>query len=48
MPQQVSETSNGVIETIKKDGYDWDTYTFLKDPNYLGTLQNADWSKGSK
>ncbi|KAG1185673.1 hypothetical protein G6F36_006765 [Rhizopus arrhizus] len=43
--KQVSETSNGVIETIKKDGYDWDTYTFLKDPNYLGSLQNTDWSK---
>jgi hypothetical protein len=42
----LSEKSNGVIDVLKKDGYDWETYTSLRDPEYLGTLANQDWSKG--
>jgi hypothetical protein len=42
----MSAESNGVIDVLKKDGYDWDAYNDLKDPKYLGTLENKDWSKG--
>jgi hypothetical protein len=45
----MSKESNGVLEVLKKDGYDWDTYTDLKeDPKYLNTMENKDWSKGIK
>jgi hypothetical protein len=43
----MSQESNGVIEVLKKDGYDWETYNELKDPQYLGLMENKDWSKGS-
>jgi hypothetical protein len=43
----MSQESDGVIEVLKKDGYDWDTYNDLKDPQYLGLMENKDWSKGS-
>ncbi|KAI8367801.1 ribosomal RNA adenine methyltransferase KsgA/Erm [Choanephora cucurbitarum] len=51
--QQYSETTDGVVEVLKKDGYDWDTYQDLRAPEYLGQLERKDWSesiipKGSK
>ncbi|KAI8076545.1 ribosomal RNA adenine methyltransferase KsgA/Erm [Gilbertella persicaria] len=41
----LSVESNGVVEVLKKDGYDWETYQDLKDPKYLGNLENKDWSE---
>lgn len=40
----MSEASNGVVEVLKKDGYEWETYLDLKQPEYLGSLENKDWS----
>ncbi|KAI9315768.1 ribosomal RNA adenine methyltransferase KsgA/Erm [Dichotomocladium elegans] len=41
----VADCSNGVIELVKKDGYDWETYVDLKKPEYLGSLIDNDWSR---
>ncbi|KAF7724394.1 Mitochondrial transcription factor 1 [Apophysomyces ossiformis] len=43
--EQIAQQSNGVIEALKKDGYDWDTYVELKKPEYLGQLINTDWTE---
>ncbi|OBZ87605.1 Mitochondrial transcription factor 1 [Choanephora cucurbitarum] len=43
--QQYSETTDGVVEVLKKDGYDWDTYQDLRAPEYLGQLERKDWSE---
>ncbi|GAA5797175.1 hypothetical protein HPULCUR_002554 [Helicostylum pulchrum] len=39
--------SKGVsgLDVLKKDGYDWEAYNDLKDPKYIGELENKDWSK---
>ena len=42
----VANESEGVIELVKKDGYDWDTYLELKKPEYLGKFTDNDWSRG--
>lgn len=42
----MSQESKGVIETLKIDGYDWEAYNELKEPQYLGTMENKDWSQG--
>lgn len=34
------------LEVLKKDGYDWEAYNELKDPKYIGALENKDWSQG--
>ncbi|KAI9262770.1 ribosomal RNA adenine methyltransferase KsgA/Erm [Sporodiniella umbellata] len=41
----IESESGGVIELLKKDGYDWETYNILRDPKYLGNFQNDDWSQ---
>ncbi|CEP13273.1 hypothetical protein [Parasitella parasitica] len=40
----LSEQSKGIVEVLKKDGYDWETYIGLKEPQYLGELENKDWT----
>ncbi|KAI8080891.1 ribosomal RNA adenine methyltransferase KsgA/Erm [Thamnidium elegans] len=40
----MSKVSSG-LEVLKKDGYDWEAYNDLKDPKYIGTMENKDWSK---
>jgi hypothetical protein len=42
----MAKESDGVLEVLKKDGYDWDSYTDLKDPKYIGNMAMPDWSKG--
>lgn len=37
-----------VVEAVKKDGYDWETYNILKEPEYLGLLEKKDWSEGKR
>ncbi|KAI8875102.1 S-adenosyl-L-methionine-dependent methyltransferase [Backusella circina FSU 941] len=32
-------------EVIRKDGYNWETFIDLKTPEYLGPLENTDWSQ---
>ncbi|KAI8643828.1 ribosomal RNA adenine methyltransferase KsgA/Erm [Parasitella parasitica] len=41
----LSEQSAGIVEVLKKDGYDWETYINLKEPQYLGGLENKDWTQ---
>ncbi|KAI9489465.1 ribosomal RNA adenine methyltransferase KsgA/Erm [Zychaea mexicana] len=41
----MAKESKGVIELLKKDGYDWDTYLELKKPNYIGDIADTDWSR---
>ncbi|KAI8143708.1 ribosomal RNA adenine methyltransferase KsgA/Erm [Fennellomyces sp. T-0311] len=41
----MAQGSDGVIELLRKDGYDWDTYLELKKPEYLGSLVDNDWSR---
>ncbi|KAI8997693.1 ribosomal RNA adenine methyltransferase KsgA/Erm [Pilobolus umbonatus] len=45
MKEQFSNESEGVVEVLKKDGYDWDTYVELKTSEYIGDLENQDWSQ---
>ncbi|KAI7851504.1 ribosomal RNA adenine methyltransferase KsgA/Erm [Circinella umbellata] len=40
-----AKESDGVIELVKKDGYDWETYLELKQPEYLGKFADNDWSR---
>lgn len=42
----MAKESQGVLEVLKKDGYDWEAYSDLKDPKYLGNMEEKDWSKG--
>lgn len=42
----MAQESKGVIEVLKRDGYDWDSYTELKTPKYIGDMNMPDWSKG--
>ncbi|KAI9473402.1 MAG: ribosomal RNA adenine methyltransferase KsgA/Erm [Benjaminiella poitrasii] len=42
--QGLSEESNNKVEVLKLDGYDWETYNILKEPQYLGSLENKDWA----
>ena len=45
--ERINATSDKKFEVLKKDGYDWDSYTELKDPKYgLDELADTDWSKG--
>jgi hypothetical protein len=44
----LAEQSQGAVIPLKKDGYDWQTYVELKDPEYLGSYINPDWSQGNK
>ncbi|CAO0790720.1 unnamed protein product [Mucor circinelloides] len=40
----LSEQSKGVVEVLKKDGYEWETYMDLRQPEYLGSLEDKDWT----
>lgn len=44
----MAQESNGVLEVLKKDGYDWEAYNDLKDPKYIGNMETKDWSTGKK
>ncbi|KAI9254581.1 ribosomal RNA adenine methyltransferase KsgA/Erm [Phascolomyces articulosus] len=41
----LAKGSEGVVELLKKDGYDWETYLELKKPEYIGNLADNDWSR---
>ncbi|CAO3645893.1 unnamed protein product [Mucor hiemalis] len=40
----LAQKSDGVVEVLKKDGYEWETYNDLKVPQYIGDMGNTDWS----
>lgn len=42
----LAQKSDGVVEVLKKDGYEWETYNDLKVPQYIGDMGNTDWSIG--
>ncbi|KAG2192502.1 hypothetical protein INT47_005067 [Mucor saturninus] len=41
----MAQESNGVLEVLKKDGYDWEAYNELKDPKYIGNMETKDWTE---
>ncbi|OAD69728.1 hypothetical protein PHYBLDRAFT_182846 [Phycomyces blakesleeanus NRRL 1555(-)] len=44
MEELASQSDNSIIP-MKIDGYDWEAYNTLKTSEYLGGMENSDWSK---
>ncbi|CAM0142859.1 hypothetical protein VKS41_002573 [Umbelopsis sp. WA50703] len=43
--KELSNQTNGAVEPINLDGYDWSTYLQLKEDSILGSKARSDWSK---
>jgi len=44
----LAKRSDGAVDAMNIDGYDWSTYLTLKEDNILGSIANPDWSEVHK
>ncbi|KAI8584200.1 hypothetical protein K450DRAFT_218638 [Umbelopsis ramanniana AG] len=44
----LAKESDGAVEAMDLDGYDWSTYLKLKEDKILGSKENQDWSEVHK
>ncbi|KAH8550661.1 ribosomal RNA adenine methyltransferase KsgA/Erm [Umbelopsis sp. PMI_123] len=44
----LAKRSEGAVEAMDLDGYDWSTYLKLKEDNILGSKEDQDWSEVHK